>query len=292
MSGRPFTYCLMAVLLALSWCSPASAAPASRFNDPQPHRGGAEYQVTLSGDTFACSSGFAVRRVEDGKRAMTSAGHCTNGRIGVDATSGEFRFGTFVRAFYDNEVDAALLSGTRIKPQVYAPTLWTDGGPPGTPVARRVLGSSDAPVVGQKVCLTGKVTKLVCDVEVYSLTNGESCEEGPHRCTRGLVLAGKEGVDIVHEGDSGSPVFVPVDTEIDGHKVYGAMLIGMLIGGGPRQEHGPEDLVVFHTVKQVECALNVRVLTTAGAESGDPTPPPGRTDCAAPVPPLLPLKGR
>ncbi|MFH8612909.1 hypothetical protein ACH4D5_36105 [Streptomyces sp. NPDC018029] len=285
MTRRSFISCLMALVLALMWSSPASGAPVSRFNDQQPHRGGAEIRMTYGGRTAACSSGFAVRRVEDGKRAMTTAGHCAP--TGTEATSGEFRFGTFVRSFYDDAVDAALLSGTLIKPQVYAPTLWTDGGTPGTPVARRVLGKVDGPVVGQKVCVSGKVTKLVCDIEVYQLTGGESCgDEAPRRvCTRGLVLAGKEGVNIVHGGDPGAPVFVPIDTEIDGHKVYGAMLVGMLVGGGPRRQGGPEDLVTSHTVKQVECALNARVLTTAEAESGDTTPPPPRGDCAAPLPP-------
>ncbi|WP_306338348.1 hypothetical protein [Streptomyces sp. KL118A] len=279
MTRRPFVYSLLALLLALTWSSPASGAPASRFNDPQPHRGGAEYRVTYDGRTFACSSGFAVRRVDGGKRAMATAGHCAP--AGTEATSGEFRFGTFLSSFNNETVDAALISGTRIKPQVYAPTLWTDGGTPGTPVARRVLGKADGPVVGQKVCVSGKVTKLVCDIEVYHLTRGESCDaEHPDVCTRGLVLAGKEGANIVREGDSGAPVFVPIDTEIDGHKVYGAMLVGMLVGGGPRIEGGPEDLITFHTVKQVECALSARVLTTAEAESGDTTPPPPREDCA------------
>ncbi|MEU7576603.1 hypothetical protein AB0B50_03240 [Streptomyces sp. NPDC041068] len=278
MSRRPFVYGLMAMVLALAWSSPASGAPASRHNDPQPHRGGAEYHVTVSGRTYACSSGFAVRRVEDGKRAMTTAGHCPSAVSGLETTSGEFRFGTFVKAVDNEKVDAALISGTRVKPQVYAPTLWTDGGPPGTPVARRVLGKADGPVVGQSVCVSGKVTKLVCGIEVKSLTDGESCEDDPVEiCTRGLVRAEKPNVNIVHEGDSGAPVFVPIDTEIDGHKVYGAMLVG---GGPTGSEPGaPEDIVTFHSVKQVECALKARVLTTAEAESGDTTPPPHRPDC-------------
>ncbi|ATL25735.1 hypothetical protein [Streptomyces formicae] len=281
MKRRPFAYCLLTLALALVWSSPASGAPASRFNDPQPHRGGAEIRMTVLGETYNCSSGFAVRRVEDGKRAMTTAGHCPNGLINVDTTSGQYPFGRFVRTFYDNVVDAALVAGTPQSPQVYAPTLWTDGGPQGTPVARRVLGKADGPVVDQKVCVSGKVTKLVCDIEVYNLTSGQSCgEEPPHICTNGLVLAGKEGKNIVKAGDSGAPVFVPIDTEIDGHKVYGAMLVGMLVGGGPRIEHGPEDLVTFHPIKQIECSLNVKVLTTADAESGDTTPPPPRDDCA------------
>ncbi|ANP51431.1 hypothetical protein J2Z21_002754 [Streptomyces griseochromogenes] len=87
------------------------------------------------------------------------------------ATSGEYRFGTFVRSLYNTEVDAALLGGTPARPQVYAPTIWVDGGTPSTPVAR---------------------------------------------------------------------------------------------------------------VKQVECALNAKVLTTTDAESGDTTPPPPRTDCRQP----------
>ncbi|MFK4066791.1 hypothetical protein [Streptomyces sp. NPDC029674] len=279
MSPRPLVSCLAALALTLLWSSPASGAPASRFNDPPPHRGGAEVRMTYGGRTHACSSGFAVRRVEDGKRAMTTAGHCAP--TPTEATSGEHPFGTFVRSFHDNEVDAALIGGTPAKPQLYAPTLWTNGGTPSTPVARRVLGKADGPVKYQKVCVSGKVTKLVCDIEVYNLTSGESCEDEPPRiCTRGLVLAGKEGVNIVAQGDSGAPVFVPIDTEIDGHKVYGVMLVGMLVGGGPRRQGGPEDLVVFHSVKQIECALNARVLTTAEAESGDTAPPPARSDCA------------
>ncbi|WAL99814.1 hypothetical protein [Streptomyces sp. Je 1-369] len=278
MSGRPFAYCLVALLLVLTWSSPASGAPASRSNDPQPHRGGAEYRVTYGGRTFACSSGFAVRKVVSGKRGMASAGHCAPS--GTDATSGEFRFGTFLESYNTETMDAAMITGTRVKPQVYATTIWTDGGTPSTPVARRVLEKVDGPVRGQKVCVSGKVTKLVCDIEVYNLTGGESCgDEEPIVCTRGLVLAGKEGVDIVDDGDSGSPVFVPVDKEVDGHMVYGARLVGMLIGGGPRREHGPEDLVTFHTVRQVECALTVQVLTVADAESGRAAPPSRRADC-------------
>lgn len=279
MKRRPFAYCLLAFALALLWSSPASGAAASRFNDPPPHRGGAEIRMTFLGRTVACTSGFAVRRVEDGKRAMTTAGHCAPST--TEAKSGEYPFGTFVRSFHDDVVDAALISGTRTAPQLYAPTLWTDGGTPSTPVARRVLGKADGPVIGQKVCVSGKITKLVCDIEVYNLTSGVSCdEEQPSHCTHGLVLAGKEGKNIVKAGDSGAPVFVPIDTEIDGHKVYGAMLVGSLVGGGPRVEHGPEDLVVFHPIRQIECSLNAIVLTTADAESGDTTPPPPRGDCA------------
>ncbi|QES45638.1 hypothetical protein DEJ49_35775 [Streptomyces venezuelae] len=256
----------MALLLVLTWSSPASGAPASRFNDPQPHRGGAEYRVTYGGRTFACSSGFAVRKVVSDRLGMASAGHCAP--TGTDATSGEFRFGTFLESYETETVDAAMISGTRLKPQVYATTIWTDGGPPGSPVARRVLEKADAPVRGQRVCVSGKVTKLVCDIEVYNLTSGESCsEEPPIVCTRGLVLAGKEGVNIVAGGDSGAPVFVPVDRVVDGHMVYGARLVGMLVGGGPRRQGGPEDLVTFHTVRQVESALTVEVLTTADVTS-------------------------
>ncbi|WP_409240540.1 hypothetical protein [Streptomyces sp. PA5.6] len=266
MSGRPFAYCLVALLLVLTWSSPASGAPASRFNDPQPHRGGAEYRVTYGGRTFACSSGFAVRKVVSDRLGMASAGHCAP--TGTDATSGEFRFGTFLESYQTETVDAAMISGTRLKPQVYATTIWTDGGPPGSPVARRVLEKADAPVRGQRVCVSGKVTKLVCDIEVYNLTSGESCsEEPPIVCTRGLVLAGKEGVNIVAGGDSGAPVFVPVDRVVDGHMVYGARLVGMLVGGGPRRQGGPEDLVTFHTVRQVESALTVEVLTAADVTS-------------------------
>ncbi|MBL1086166.1 hypothetical protein JK359_30100 [Streptomyces actinomycinicus] len=272
--------CMMALLLVLVWSSPAGAAPASRLNDPQPHRGGA--RITMLGAD--CTSGFAVRREQDGKRAMATAGHCPAARIQVEATSGEFRFGTFVKAFWDDEVDASLITGTRARPQVYAPTIWVDGGVPGAPVARRVLGTADAPVAGQKVCTSGSYTRLVCDIEVTSLTDGENCEEvPPHRCTLGLAVGDKPDQDIAQKGDSGAPVFVPIDTVIDGHRVYGAMIVGMLLGVGT-SPGGHRDYIVFHTLKAVECALSVRVLTTADAESGDTTPPPPRTDCAHPVP--------
>ncbi|MFD9902949.1 hypothetical protein [Streptomyces sp. NPDC059063] len=282
MSLRTSAACLTALLMALTWSAPASAAPASRTNDPQPHRGGAEIVTAVGGGTeLVCTSGFAVRRVEDGKRAMVTAGHCSDGQPGPEATSGEFRYGAFAKSSFTEKADLGLLTGTPLKPQTYAPTLWTDGGAAGSPVARRVLGKADAPVVGQKVCVSGKATKLLCDVEVYSLTNGVQCEKKPpHRCTRGLGIAVKERTVVSLPADSGAPVFVPIDTVIDGHQVHGAMIVGMLVGGGPRQQGGIEDLFTFHTVKQIECTLNVRVLTTAEAESGDTTPPPPRTDCA------------
>ncbi|MEI5103771.1 hypothetical protein RB200_41450 [Streptomyces sp. PmtG] len=275
-----------ALVLALAPALPADAAPPSRSNDPQPHRGGAEIVTTVSGSEFPCTSGFAVRRVEDGKRAMVTAGHCSDARIDVRAQSGEQRYGTFLRSFFDDGADTGLIGTTRVNPQTYAPTIWTDGGTPGLPAARRVLGKADAPVVGQKVCVSGAVTKLVCDIDVGSLTEGVECEPkpAPRRCTRGLARAVREGVELGRGGDSGAPVFVPIDTVIDGHQVHGAMLVGMLVGSqqrisGPTR---PNDVIVFHTVKQIECALNVRVLTTAEADSGDTTPPPPRGDCGTP----------
>ncbi|GGU33005.1 hypothetical protein GCM10010289_62800 [Streptomyces violascens] len=236
MWGRPFSACLMTALLALVPCTSAAGAPADRANDPQPHRGGAAITTTVSSTLFDCTAGFAVRRVEDGKRAMVTAGHCSDAQKNVPVVSGEFTYGSVARAFFDDGSDAGLITGTPTKPQVYAPTIWTDGGPPGEPVARRVLGKSDAPVVGQKVCVSGKVTKLLCDVEVFSLSEGKECEEKPQprRCTFGLAIGVKEHTVVSQPADSGAPVFVPVDKVVDGHQVHGAVIIGMLVAGGPR----------------------------------------------------------
>ncbi|MFF4187651.1 hypothetical protein ACFYZ9_31110 [Streptomyces sp. NPDC001691] len=284
MRRLPLPACLLAALLALVPGASATGAPAGRSNDPQPHRGGAAITTTVSATLFDCTAGFAVRRVEDGKRAMVTAGHCSDAQRGVPVVSGQTPYGSVARAFFDDGADTGLITATPAKPQVYAPTIWTDGGPAGEPVARRVLGKADAPVVGQKVCVSGQVTKLLCDVEVFSLSEGKECEDKPQprRCTFGLAIAVKEHTQVSQAADSGAPVFVPVDQVVDGHPVHGAVIVGMLVAGGPRVQHGREDLFVFHTVKQIECALNVSVLTTADAESGDPTPPAPR-DCRAPV---------
>ncbi|MFD9883192.1 hypothetical protein ACFWZT_17245 [Streptomyces alboflavus] len=280
MRRQAITACVAALVTALAWSTPTSGAPASRANDPQPHRGGADLVVHRSQGDFGCTSGFTVRRWDDGKRAMATAGHCSNALTGVKVTSGQYTYGSFSRAAFEEKADLGLITGTPDSPQTYAPTLWTDGGPAGSPVARRVLGKVDAPAEGSTVCISGNVTKLVCDITVRHLSDGVECEKDPpRRCTRGLARGVKGGQTISDFGDSGAPVFVPIDTVIDGRPVHGALLVGLFVAGGKQTPSGPDDMVVFHTVKQVECFLRVQVLTSQEADSGSTPRPTPRPDC-------------
>jgi hypothetical protein len=247
---------------------PAAAPAYDRFNDVQPHRGGAGISVFPTATTYDCTAGFAVRSNSDPTTVgMVTAGHCfPRNRVlgsGKDA-DGAIDFGAVTVVKFQKNVpngtqDMELITGVpdQTGPQTYAPTLWAD---PRVPSAIRVVDTGAASL-GDSVCYSGMVTRTNCGFAVQTLTAGKSCSREPghaNDCTIGLAEATKPVSSGPKPGDSGSPVF-KVDDKGN------AIIVGMLVGGDPSKDgSSPQDAaVVFHTLQQIEApgGLNVRALT-------------------------------
>ncbi|WJV44302.1 hypothetical protein [Streptomyces flavofungini] len=58
-----------------------------------------------------------MRRWDDGKRAMATAGHCSDARTGVKVTFGQYTYGSFSQAAFEEKADLGLITGTPDSPQ-------------------------------------------------------------------------------------------------------------------------------------------------------------------------------
>ncbi|GAA4818919.1 hypothetical protein [Streptomyces ziwulingensis] len=255
---------VLVLLLILGATAPAAAAPRTaeppppppdRRRDTQPHWGGAALARFATPVRYWCTSGFAVR-TRDGKQGMVTAGHCFG--QGVRVASGRTPlgepndYGTVSERKNDTAHDMEVITGVSA-PQLYAPGIWVE---PRLPRSIRVVGRAPA-ATGDKVCFSGMMSKEVCGFEVINLDRGTACSdpEHPTDCTGGLAQAHHPDFAGSDGGDSGSPVY---KRDAKGN----ATIVGMLIGGAPRDPTHPA-LIVFHTVQQLEASdgLGITVLT-------------------------------
>jgi hypothetical protein len=169
---------------------------ASRGNDSAPHWGGAGI-YNSNGD--GCTSGFTVKRNDTGARASLTAGHCgtPNGNGGT-WYSGSYTFGTKNDAYGYPDYDQARLVG-----QTYDPVIWTNNGE--DPMTFRGVSDANDPAIGGSVCMSGYATGTPCAIIVKSLT-ASACDASG--CTTYLGRGKRDDGDIiVHEGDSGAPIY-------------------------------------------------------------------------------------
>lgn len=212
---------------------------AGRLDDGEPHFGGAGIQQNAgSASTNTCTSGFTVRRNVDGGRGAMTAGHCYGG--GVYVYSGPRYYGyTWGKVNFPAYDILGIRSGT----ETYTNRIHVD---PCCPSSRYVVGRDPADV-GDLVCMSGMVTKAICNVQVTS-TNGYFCDH--YGCTGGLIEGIKNNTVIVRVGDSGGPIYTRYGTN-------SALAVGMIVamaGGGT--------IVYGEHISVIEDYLNVTVLTS------------------------------
>lgn len=207
----------------------------ARLSDTSPHRGAAAVG-TFSGSTGACTSGFTVRY--GNRTGVVSAGHCFY--QGQTVWSGNVSYGTVVKRAPFPTQDLLLIES--LSQESFIKAFYTD---PGSPSQRIQTKKRSSVTVGDKVCLSGKVSLAKCGSSVYSV-NCSLCD--PSGCTHGLTCAAHPRLNVSTSGDSGAPVYQRLPNS-------GARICGMNIGSpGGNNRH-----FAFHTVAQIESFVGGQV---------------------------------
>jgi hypothetical protein len=230
---------LQKILGARAVVTVGGIARAGRLDDGEPHYGGSGIQQNAgSSSTNTCTAGFTVRRNADGGRGATTAGHCFGN--GAYVYSGPQYFGYTWGKYNFPAYD---IIGIRSGTETYTNVIHVD---PCCPSTRWVVGYDPADI-GDLVCLTGMVTRAVCNVQVTS-TNGYFCDQ--YGCTGGLIEGIKNNTVIVRPGDSGAPIYTRIGTN-------SALATGMVIAMA-----GSGTIVYGEHISVIEAYLNVSVLTS------------------------------
>lgn len=216
-----------------------AAGEHDRMTDGQPHYGAAAIENLTAGR--ACTAGFVVNK--GAAKGAVTAGHC------ADVTNEYF----YSNSVFWGETTASgwpssttswdmVYIGPSVPAQTYSAKIHTD---PCCPLSRPVT-TKVPPAVSQIVCITGRIHKAKCTVEVFKkeptfVINGK---------TRKNVWFGRRtGVNIAAEGDSGAPIYIPVGAG-------NAAIVGMHIAGFLT---APFDQTWFHSVTDIEAQLGVTV---------------------------------
>jgi hypothetical protein len=214
----------------------------SRFNDSEPHWGGAAIGATMWGPV--CTSAFTVILLDSGNRGSVTAGHCP---FVADETlySGSHTYGKLKERhprypLYD-------MSSIRPNGQSFQNAIWTDDELVG---ARTVVGRSPA-ADGQLECGSGQVTKNICNLLVIDPSTTYCDAEG---CTSDVVELYRGGDVIVRPGDSGGPLFERVGSS-------NANISGMIFAGGVQSGSGYKYMYA-ERISNIRVGLNVEVATS------------------------------
>jgi Alpha-lytic protease prodomain len=189
----------------------APAVPFSRTDDWAPWVGGSLIRTPATGSS--CSSGYVLRNIFSGQRALVTAGHC--GRLNDTVTNNGDPIGTIIhRTRTENGYDFAMIGG-----QTYE--AWLYQGPPGSDFGDWVRGGYDV-VVGDEVCLDGASSGELCNARVDALDLCRRFTDGVTICHLNRVQS-TDGWSIGARGDSGGPVF---RYDAAGQKVAGSIVGG------------------------------------------------------------------
>lgn len=219
-----------------------------RLNDGEPHYGGSGirkgYNASLSSNQ--CTSGFTVKRKSDGRRGVTTAGHCfSNGDAIYSST--EFTGTLWGEGTVDNPYPAYDAAGVLSSNETYANIIHVE---PCSPCIRTVIGKSSVGG-GSTICLSGMVTTAICSVLVTS-TAGTICDSGG--CTPNLIEGWRNGDIVVRGGDSGGPAYIRSGTS-------NATAVGTIVGGASGRS-GSSAYVYIEPIGAVEEALQVTLATS------------------------------
>jgi hypothetical protein len=239
---------VVAAVVAVTAPVASSDPPPGRYQDVQPHFGGAA--VTLHTDF--CTSGFSVRKNGSRTTGSVVAGHCFP-KPDDGVSSGDQFYGQVATVVYDHTHDMSLVTGAKETPQTYSPSIWVD---PGLPAARRVIRARD-PLPTDSLCVSGAKSANHCGLTFRPNEKVQSCslptDDPPNFCTTGLSLAINPSPDpVVRRGDSGAPLYV-LDKDTGG-----VIIVGMLVGG----DLNNPATVAFEPISFIQQSLGVTVLVT------------------------------
>lgn len=224
------------------------AGRTGRLNDGEPHYGGAGIRrgANSSLGSNQCTSGFTVRRKSDGRRGVTTAGHCfSNGNAIYSST--QFTGTVWGEGTVDNPYPAIDVAGVLSSSETYDNVIHVD---PCSPCTRTVIGRSSVGG-GSSICVSGMVTRAICSVLVLS-TDGAVCDAAG--CTFNLIEGWRNGDTVVRGGDSGGPAYIRSGSS-------SATAVGTIVGGAGGRSSS-STLVYVEPIAVVEEALNVTLATS------------------------------
>jgi hypothetical protein len=221
---------------------------AGRLNDGEPHYGGSGIRKGSNSSLSSnqCTSGFTVKRKSDGKRGVTTAGHCfSNG----DSIYSAYQFTGVLwgEGTVDNPFPSIDVAGVMSAAETYANIIHVE---PCSPCVRTVTAKGSIGQ-GSAMCLSGMVTTAICGIIVLS-TDATLCDG--YGCTFTLVEGWRNNDTIVRAGDSGGPAYVRTGTA-------NATAIGTIVGGAAGRSSSSVTVYV-EPIAILEEALSVTVATS------------------------------
>lgn len=223
-------------------------ARAGRLNDGEPHYGGSGIRKGFNSSLSSnqCTSGFTVRRKSDGRRGVTTAGHCFSNGDSIYSSS-QFTGVLWGEGTVDNPYPAIDVAGVLSSGETYANIIHVE---PCSPCIRTVIGKSTVGG-GSTMCLSGMVTTAICSVLVTSINSGLCDAAG---CTFDLIEGWRNGDTIVRAGDSGGPAYIRSGAST-------ATAVGAIVGGAGGRS-STSTIVLVEPIAVVEEALSVSVATS------------------------------
>jgi hypothetical protein len=223
-------------------------ARSGRLNDGEPHYGGSgirkNYNSSLSSNQ--CTSGFTVRRKSDGRRGVTTAGHCFSNGDSIYSST-QFAGVLWGEGTVDNPYPAIDVAGILSSSETYANIIHVE---PCSPCVRTVIGKSTVGG-GSTICTSGMVTTAICSVLVTSVNSGICDAAG---CTFDLIEGWRNGDTVVRAGDSGGPAYIRSGAS-------SATAVGAIVGGAGGRT-STSTTVLIEPIAVVEEALGVTVATS------------------------------
>lgn len=206
-----------------------------RLDDGEPHYGGAGIRASYE-PSNTCTSGFTVR-LSTGARGSLTAGHCYNN--GANIYSGPQYYGLTA-----GESSYPAYDMIRINPngETFDNKIHVD---PCCPSVRTVTHRSN-PGLHEYICVSGRLTRAVCGIEVVNTSYSLCDSDG---CTHDTFMARKPGALVGQGGDSGAPSYTRPTTST-------ASIKGMEIGGTA------SDNFVGEKITHIEAHLSVTVATS------------------------------
>ncbi len=185
--------------------TPAPADGPSRRADDPSYAGGAWWTQKNAPGAPACSTSFGIHQADKPANVgMLTAFHCQGGPPGGEtALNGDRARELGPLGFAMWQRDARIIDAPESGSEIY------DGGPNNeNPVRRAVLGA-DFNNNGDHVCLSGGWTGTHCDTVVVDDNGWDRDRRG--RVVSPVITADNDKNEVAGgNGDSGSPVYVPV----------------------------------------------------------------------------------
>ena len=182
---------------------PTADAGTNRDEDVNPHWGGSKIVRTTNGNSFSCTSGFAIDR--DGKRWLTTAGHCAPAGVGQHFRNDN---GTFIGSVVWNRHPSTTTRdmsrfGSTNSNFNYQRIIWQNHWS-----SRLVTSKVLSPPQDFALCLSGQASsQLQCGFEVHASRPNQTRVCWATGCADALTSYRPTGNETARHGDSGGPLF-------------------------------------------------------------------------------------